>query len=285
MMLKESIRSVAWNITLITVGSFLFAVGIKGIVIHHNFITGGLFGTSLLIFYTTSLLDPNLWFLLFNVPLFVAGYILVSKRFFLYSLYSVITLIIAIQVLNINFHIQNQFYAAVAAGVICGAGVGIVLRSLGSGGGLDIIAVILHNRFNVSFGRFYFSYNLVLFTFCMIFMNIDLCIASLILLFISSMAVDYVLSALSQRKVVRIISDHTKKIAEDILTRLNKGATFIKARGAYSGADKEILMTIINNFQLKRLEDIVFSHDPDALFIVENTFSVIGQTFSRRKVY
>ncbi|MFA5515291.1 MAG: DUF2179 domain-containing protein [Desulfuromonadales bacterium] len=46
-----------------------------------------------------------------------------------------------------------------------------------------------------------------------------------------------------------------------------------------------MLLTVINNIQLKRLEEIVFTEDPDALFIVENTFTVIGSTFSRRKIY
>ena len=63
------------------------------------------------------------------------------------------------------------------------------------------------------------------------------------------------------------------------------GATFIKARGAYSGRDKEILMAITNNIQLKRLEEKVFNIDSDALFIVENSYDVIGSSFKKRKIY
>jgi uncharacterized membrane-anchored protein YitT (DUF2179 family) len=46
-----------------------------------------------------------------------------------------------------------------------------------------------------------------------------------------------------------------------------------------------VLMVVTNNIQLKRLEEIIFTIDPHALFIVENTFNVIGSTFSRRKIY
>ena len=62
-------------------------------------------------------------------------------------------------------------------------------------------------------------------------------------------------------------------------------ATLIAARGAYSGTEKEMVMTITNNLQLKRLENRVFSIDENALFIVENSFNVIGADLGKRKMY
>ncbi len=44
-------------------------------------------------------------------------------------------------------------------------------------------------------------------------------------------------------------------------------------------------MTITNNVSVKRLEEVVFTIDPEAFFIVENTFSVIGSGLGRRKKY
>lgn len=44
-------------------------------------------------------------------------------------------------------------------------------------------------------------------------------------------------------------------------------------------------MTVVNNIQLKKLEEITFTQDPQALFIVENTFTVLGSSFSKRKIY
>jgi uncharacterized membrane-anchored protein YitT (DUF2179 family) len=77
----------------------------------------------------------------------------------------------------------------------------------------------------------------------------------------------------------------SSEIAARMSKDLNIGATLIQGRGAYSGRDKEILMTITNNIQLKRLEEKVFSIDADALFIVENSFDVIGSSFRKRKMY
>ena len=65
----------------------------------------------------------------------------------------------------------------------------------------------------------------------------------------------------------------------------NKAASFLFGRGAYTGKHKKVLMTVVNNYQLKRLEEAVFTIDADAFFIAESTFNVIGKGFSRRKMY
>ena len=285
MLKSDKFKEVSWNIFLLTLGAFIFAVGIKAIAIHHGFINGGLFGTALLIYYATGWLTPNLLYTILNIPLFIAGYLFVGKRFFWYSLYAAIATIVIFEFINLDFGIENQLYAAIASGLLCGVGAGLFFKTLGSGGGLDVAAVMLNMKFNVSFGRFYLTYNAVLFIFCFMLMDVDLCMASLILLFINSVTIDAVLSSGSQRKMVYIISEKNNAIAADILTVLKRGATFIKARGAYSGHSKEILMTVVSNMQLKRLEEVVYKNDDRALFIVENTFNVLGRGFNSRKKY
>jgi len=279
------VYSIIWNLTLLTVGSILFALGIKAIAVHHGFVTGGIFGTSLLLFYVADIFSPNVWYFLLNIPLFVIGYLLVSKRFFFYSLYAMCVITVAYQLIDIEFVVHNQLYAAIAAGVISGAGTGIILRSIGSAGGLDIIAIILNKNLNIGIGKFYFVYNALLFSITLVYLESDIVIASLILVFMSSMTVEYVLSLFSQRKLVYIISDKNSEIAKTILRRFRLGATFLKAQGAYSGREKTVLMTIVNSMSLKRVEEVVFTIDDSALFIVENTLGVVGSRFSRRKVY
>ena len=277
--------SIWWNLALITAGSVLFAVGVKGVAVHHGFLTGGLFGASLLLYYATGTLTPGLWYVIFNIPLFALGWLLVSRRFFFYSLYAMTVITLAYEALVLNLHIDNEIYAAITAGAITGAGGGMILRSLGSAGGLDIVAVLLFQRFNVGVGKFYFLFNLALFSVSFAFMDADLVIATLVLVFVASQVTDYTLSMFSQRKMVLVISSKNKEIAGAVREQLKIGGTFLKGHGAYSGQDKDVLMTVINNIQLKRLEEVVFSLDEHALFIVENTFNVLGSGFSRRKIY
>ena len=282
---ENTIRQVLWNLLLITTGALFFAIGAESILVHHKFIIGGLYGTSLLIFYKTGTLSPGIWFFLLNIPLFIVGWVFLSRRYFFYSLYGVSMLTLFTEVVNLDFAILEQFYAAVAGGVICGIGTGIILRSRGSGGGLDTVAIILNQKFNFGVGKFFMLYNVLLFTVVATQYNADIVIASMILTFVSTLSLEQVLSLFSQRKIVYILSEFHQEIVDVLVKDMKQGATLLKAKGAYSGKEKEMVMTVTNNLQLKRLEDKVFGVDPNALFIVENSFNVIGSGFGKRKIY
>jgi uncharacterized membrane-anchored protein YitT (DUF2179 family) len=274
-----------WNLFLITSGSVIWALGVKAIVVHHQFITGGLFGVSLLFYYSTDLLSPGITYALLNIPLFAVGWIMVGRRFFFYSLYAMALTTIAYELISVDLGVKDSLHAAIAGGLLCGAGSGIILRSLGSGGGLDVMAVIFNQKYNLGLGRFHLIFNSLLFFAAVLYLDIDLIIASLILAFINAGALEYVMALFNQRKIAYIISDENIRIADAIIYDLQKGATFIRARGAYTRRDRDIVMTITNNVQLKHLEQTVFKIDPHALFIVENTFNVIGSGFGRRRLY
>jgi uncharacterized membrane-anchored protein YitT (DUF2179 family) len=96
---------------------------------------------------------------------------------------------------------------------------------------------------------------------------------------------DYTLALFNQRKLTFIISEKSEAIADRVMTTLKIGTTLLPAMGAYRKESRTVMMVVINNIQLKRLEEIVFTTDEHALFIVENTFSVLGSTFSKRKIY
>nr|WP_320012891.1 YitT family protein [uncultured Desulfobulbus sp.] len=285
MILRNPTSSVLWNLLLLTLGSVLFALGINGAVINNSFITGGLYGATLLVYYKTQMFSPSLWYLIFNIPLFVLGWFFVGRRFFWYSLYGMLVITLATQWIDFDFQIQDQLYAAIAGGIVSGAGSGIILRSIGSAGGLDIAAIMLNTRFNFGVGKVYMLFNVVLFGLTISFYTPDIIIASIILVFISSITVEHVLSLFNQRKIVYVISDKNEAIAKTFSEVFRQGATFIKAKGAFSGNDRLILMAITNNLQLKKLENAVFNVDEHALFIVENSFNVIGSSFGKRKIY
>lgn len=96
---------------------------------------------------------------------------------------------------------------------------------------------------------------------------------------------DYCLSLFNQRKMTLVISEKPEEIADQVMDKMKIGATMLPGVGAYKKVKKTVLLIVVNNIQLKRLEEIVFSSDPHSLFIVENTFNVLGSTFSKRKIY
>lgn len=279
------ISNVLWNLLLITAGSIVFAIGLKSIAVPHGFITGGISGLTLLLYYVSGFLSPGLWYLIVNVPIFLIGWVHVSRRFFFYSLYGMAALSAAIDLIGFTFPIQEPILAVLAGGVLMGAGTGMVLHSLGSAGGLDIVGIILNQKYNVRMGTFYFGFNIVLFAFSFGFLETDLVLYSLFMSFISSQTLDYVLAISNQRKMVFIISDHNDRIAKEIHSRLHRGVTFLNGSGAYTEKAKKIILTVVHNYQLKRLEEAALSVDPEAFIITENTFNVLGRGFSKRKVY
>jgi len=279
------IYSIGWNLILITFGGIILSIGIKSVAIPNGFISGGFSGLSLLIFYIFKGLSPGTWYFVLNIPLFIAGWLILSRRFFFYSLFGMVVVTLAIDLIPFVIPIKDRFLAALAGGTLIGAGAGIYLHSFGSVGGSDIIAIILNQKFNIRIGKFFFYFNLVLFSLSLGFLNLDLILYSLVLTFIVSQVMDYFLSMFNQRKLVLIISDKSDAIAQRIIKKLQRGVTFLYGRGGYTGKPKKVMLTVVNNYQLKRLEEAVFGIDSNAFFITESTFNVIGKGFSRRKVY
>jgi len=107
----------------------------------------------------------------------------------------------------------------------------------------------------------------------------------IIMTFVTSVVMDQTLALFSQRKVVFVVSDCCESISQEVQESLKIGGTLLNGCGIYSKAPCSVLMTVINNIQLKRLEEAVFTIDENALLIVENTFSVLGKSFSKRKIY
>ena len=277
--------SIPWNLFLITLGSVILAVGLKSIIIPHGMITGGFSGLSILLLYYTDALTPALWFLLLNIPVFIIGWKFISKRFLYYSLYGMIVLTISLDLASFKIDITDPWLAALAGGIFFGTGAGIVFRSLGSSGGNDIISILLNQKFGIRIGTYNFIFSFVLFIFSFGTMETDLILYSMATSYIASLVMEYCMTLFNQRKMVIIISEKSRPIADAITKKLNRGATFLKGEGAYTGKSKDIILTVVHTFQIKRIEEVVFGIDPDAFLITENTLNVLGKGFSQRKVY
>jgi len=277
------LESVWWNLLLLTCGALLAAIAIQAVAAPHGFLTGGLFGIALLIWYITDLLSVSYWFLIISIPISIWGWFYVGKKFLIYTTYgSVCTALFGI-LIDFQITIEDPLYAAIFVGVLTGTGWGIMLHSIGSGGGLDIVALALNEKWGISIGKFGFAFNIVLFTFASFIISLDMIIVSTILVFVSANVLEYVFAAFSQRKMVIIISGQGEKICEAIIASEKFGATLLHGKGGYSGANREVLLTITNNVVLKRLESLVFNIDEHALFIVGSTFYVAGGQFARKK--
>lgn len=283
--MRDYSQAVWWNIALISLGAAIAAFGIGAIAVPHGFVSGGVTGVGLMAYYLTDMLSPGLWFGLLSLPVFLLGWFAVSHRFFGYSLCGMCAVVLFLELFNTPAPITDPMLAALAAGALTGAGTGIALRSLGSLGGLDIIAVAINQRFGLRMGTITFVFNGMLFLAAMLFLDVDRALYSMAMVFVASQSMEYFLGMFSQRKFALIISDKSDEVAEAVMKHLKRGSTFLHGRGAYSGKKKRVLLTAVNNVQVKRLEEAVYSVDPDAFTIIGSALNVLGHRFSRRKIY
>jgi len=276
---------VPWNLMLLTFGSFLTAFAVKSVAMPHGLLTGGMSGIALLCYYAFGGLSTGQWYLLLNLPVFVLGWVFVSKRFFFYSLYGMFAVSVFIDLITYTLPITDIWLAVFTCGGILGAGVGVALRSLGSTGGADILAVICKEKFNMSMGSFEFWFNLIGFLGGFIFLELHIVLYSLAMTFIIALAIEYVMGMFSERKMVLVISKKPEDIRNAILNKLDRGVTLLKGTGGWTGDPREVILTMVSSIQLKRLEELVYEIDPDAFTIMGSGFHVLGQGFSSRKIY
>jgi uncharacterized membrane-anchored protein YitT (DUF2179 family) len=85
-----------------------------------------------------------------------------------------------------------------------------------------------------------------------------------------------VVTGLSQRKSVFIISPQWEEISQEIMEKIQRGVTIIGGRGGYTGREEHILYTVITFRELSRLKQLVSSIDPDAFVVVTETLEVMG---------
>ena len=271
------LRQVFWNLGLISVGSVLCAVAINGILIPHKFVSGGFTGLALVIYYLLPAV-PVAWVYFFlNVPLFALGWKYVGRRFFIYSIAGMIIFSCALKWVDATLAVQDQIMSALLAGIISGAGAGIILRSVGSAGGLDILSVIVFQRFSVRLGSTTLAFNSLVLAVAAILLSLERALYTLVYIYVNSYMLNLVVTGLSQRKAVFIISPRWQEISREILEKLDRGLTVIKGQGGYSGQEEQILYTVITFRELSRLKGIIRRLDPNAFVVVTETLEVMGQ--------
>ncbi len=272
----ESVKQISYNLFLICLGSMLVAIALNGIIIPNKFVSGGLTGLALGIHYIFPYLPVSWLYFFLNIPLFIIGWKFVGRRFFYYSIVGMIIFSVTVEWVHVPLQVQDKILSALFAGILTGVGAGIILKSKGSAGGTDILSVALLNRFCIRVGSTILAFNIVVLTAAAILFSLESALYTLVYMYVSSRFVEVVLTGLSQRKAVIIISPKWDEISKKILMEIVRGVTFIKGQGAYSGKDENILYTVVTFRELPRVKDIVREIDPDAFVVVHETLEVMG---------
>ena len=275
--LKKTIGTVCFNLLLIFAGCVLCAIALKGILVPKQFLAGGLTGLSLLVHYALPSLPLGLIYFILNIPLFVIGWLFVGRRFFFYSLAGVFIFSAVIFWPFPVISIEDMILNALAAGILTGVGSGLILKSLGSAGGLDILTVILFKKFSIRPGMFILAFNGALMALATLRLPMEMVLYTLIYLYVSTQFMNFVLIGLSQRKAIMIISPKWEEISGEIMSKLQRGVTVVQGQGGYTGKDLHILYSVITFTELSRFKELIRKIDPEAFVVVTETLEVMGK--------
>ncbi len=260
-------------------GSLIVAITFNVFLNPNGIAPGGISGLSTIVQFKLGI-EPAYTQWALNIPLFIAGLMILGKRFGIKTFVGSIVLPLFI-FLTKDFEpiTTSLLLASVYGGVGVGIGLGLVFRGKASTGGTDLAAQLLHKFTGISLGGAILVMDgLVVFTAGVVF-GPENALYALISLFITSKTIDMVQIGLSYAKMAIIVSDHKEKLAQAILQELDRGVTIVNATGGFTGNDKHILMVVFPQNEITKLKEIIRSIDPDGFVIVSNAHEVLGKGF------
>lgn len=271
------LRATAFDLMLIAAGSVIFVFGLNAILVQHQLIAGGLTGAAILLYHIEPRLEIGWWYLLLNLPLAWLGWYRIGRRFMLLTIFGIVFFsLAAVWIKPPAVAIQDPLLALLAAGVVCGLGAGLILRSAGSAGGLDILSVYLKNRFGFSIGAVGFTLNVLLLAAGSWLYSLEAALYSALFLFVCSRVVDAVMAGINPPRVMLVISDRADEVGQALVQQNNCRITFLKGEGGYSRGEKKVIYSVAPMMEIPKLKACVLREDP-AAFVVVNAACEVTQ--------
>ncbi len=275
------------NFTALVLGVLLVALSINWAFDPAGMVTGGVTGIGIAIKHLSGKYLPfeiplGATNIALNIPLLLAAYKMLGKKFLGRTLLATALLSAFLFLIpSISIFEQDLLLASVFGGVIGGAGMGLVLATMSTTGGTDVLCMLIHEKKKhlsvpqllnlvdggiVAAGIFVFGINKALY--------------AIISVYIVSKVSDGIMEGMKFAKMAYIISDSYQKIAEEILA-LDRGVTGLYAKGMYSNADKKVLFCVVSKKEMVRVLDITKKQDPNAFVIISDVREVMGEGFIR----
>ncbi|MCR4398128.1 MAG: YitT family protein [Firmicutes bacterium] len=268
-------RDLAW----LTAGAFVLAAGTNGFVVPNSLSHGGIAGLCVVAHHFTGIPVALLYFAV-NVPILIFGWCTLGRRFCGKTVAGVAVFAAALYITRgLEFRMDDLLLATLYGGAVTGLGAGLMFRAGGSSGGMDIIAVYLKRRHGLSLAATYTVADIVILAIVGLTMGADKALYALIITFVGGKVADYVQEGISRAKAAVIISDRAQEIASVIMEDLSRGVTYLSGWGAYTSAEKQVILVALNIREVARLKRIIERIDPRAFVIVTDVAEVLGEGF------
>ena len=254
---------------IIALGNFLLAVSVSYFILPFNILTGGVAGIAVAI----APIVPFSQKFIINflvIGLFLIGWLILGKEFAVKTALSLFPIPLEIPTL----------LASIYSGLIAGIGIGIVIRSGASTGGMDIPPLILNHFTGIETSKFIFMTDA--FTCLLGLMNypLEALLNGLISVILTSMMINKIETAHGDDSLqVEIISSKWEELKQEIFNELDRGVSIFNVQGGYTLEKRKMLMVIIDKREYSDLLEILEKVDQQAFVITTHVQSVYGQGF------
>ena len=268
---------------LIITGVFLVAISLEYFFVPNNIAAGGLSGLAIVInHYIPSISTGPLVFIM-DLFLFVIGFILLGSNFGIktmvssFSLAGMMTLIE--KTIQPRAVTTDLMLATIFGTFISAIGMALVFNANSSTGGTDTIAKILNKYFHLDIGKSLLAVDFIVTLLGALTFGINIGLYGMLAVIINGIAIDKVIEGFNSCKEVTIISSKNKEISKFIMNELERGCTFIKGVGAFTGEDTFLLYSVLGRNEFIKLKQYIGKIDKDAFITVGEVHEVLGEGF------
>lgn len=275
---------------MITLGCILYSIGFILFISPNNLAPGGITGISVILGEFVPL-GEGILVLILNIPLLIIGLWKFGRAFLLQTVYA--TVISSFMMEGMSYLVDisrgtlvptnDLLLAGIVGGATVGCGMGIIFRCGATTGGTDVIVKLVCLRFrHVKTGNIFIVFDsIVVMVSAVVFRNVEIALYTAVTLVVTSFVLDTVLYSTDGARLVYIVSEKHNVIADKILDELDVGATYVRAVGAYSGTDKNVLMVAVKKHIFPKLKTVVGDIDENSFMIVCSASEIFGEGFKR----
>lgn len=276
------------EIIMVIFGNFLYATGVVFFIMPSGLITGGTTGIAISLNQYIGLPIPFFVFG-FNVFMFLLGLLILGRKFAFTTLISTFCYPIALELLHKiagDYVVTNDIFLCTLFGGICiGTSIALVIRAGASTGGMDIPPLILNKFFRVPVAASLYVADCLILALQAVFNDRDKILYGIVLVFAYSIILDKLLMLGTNKMQIKVVSDRSEDIRKAIMAEVDRGVTLLHGRTGYLEKETDILLSVVSNRELSKVEKLVHEIDKDAFIMVSRVSEVKGRGFSVGKKY
>jgi len=277
----HDVRESIMEYVYVVVGAAIIAIGFNVFLLPNQVASGGVSGISTILHGLFGW-NPGFVQYAFNIPLFIAGVLLLGKKFGIKSFIGTVTLPLIVLLTNSwEPWTDNPLLGALFGGIVVGLGIGLVFKGNASTGGTDLLAQIITKYTGISLGTSVLLIDGIIAISAAIVFDLEKGLYALIGLYVTTKTIDIIQLGFSQSKMVYIITMKQDEVRDAIYAEIERGVTKLPAIGGYTGEARPVLMVVVYQTEFTKLKQLIKSVDPSAFVIVSNAYEVLGEGFKR----